>query len=171
MALIINGVELKIDDASAVVVGAELKRLADGRKDAESKVAELQAAAGAAAVEAAALKSRADAAEERVAKLDRADLEAGARVALGAEFKFDGLTDDAVRVAVVAKVIPDVRLDGVDAAFVRGAYATALALSAKSTEQLKIAAAQSGERKDSTDKNDPARAREEMIAARRDAAK
>lgn len=176
MALIINGIELEIDDASAKIVSDEVKRLsvrADAAEakvvTAEAKVTELQTEAGKQAVELHSVKSRVDAAEQRVAKIDRAELEQAAKIALGAEFKFDGQTDGAIKAAVVAKMLPSVRMDGVDAAFVQGAYSAALALATDAAAKREQAARESGTRADSN-AADPSKAREEMIAARRNLA-
>lgn len=166
MTLKINGVEIKLDAAEAKLVQDELDKLGA----AQSKLAEMQGAAGASAVEIAALKGRCDAAESKVAKTERVQLESEVRPVLGAEFKFDGKSDVELKAAVVAKMLPGVRCDGADSAFVQGAYASAMALAAKSVESATQAAAQSGARKDAANPNDPDKAREEMIAARRAAA-
>lgn len=173
MALIINGIELKIDDASSKIVSDEVLRLsvrADAAEakavTAELKVAELSTEAGRQAVELHSAKTRADSAEVRVAKIDRAELEQAAKVALGAEYKFDGQADGAIKAAVVAKMLPTVRMDGADAAFVQGAYSAALALATDAATKREQAARESGTRSDSN-ASDPNKAREEMIAARR----
>lgn len=161
MTIKINGVELKLDERDAAIVEAELARLNGAVKDS-------QTAKGAADVELASLKARCDAAEARIAKLDRADLEQGARAALGAEFKFDGLTDAQVRAAVVAKVLPAVRLDGASEDYVRGAYGAALSQAAKAADELRAAGEQSGVRKDNRDPaNDPDAARAERVKKNR----
>jgi len=171
MALKVGNVELKLDERDAQIVAAELQAQQTRLDAAEAKVRELQAQAGAQAVEIASAKKRADDAEARVAKIDRAELETAARVALGPEFKFDGKSDADVKTAVVAKMCPGVRLDGADAAFVAGAYSVALGLAQKAQAELATAGSQSGARSDAAnDANDPAKARAEMIAARRDAA-
>lgn len=165
--------EIKVDATDEQIVADALKVATDRAESAEAKVAELQAAAGAAAVQLKAATDRADAAEARVAKIDRAELEQSARVALGAEAKFDGQTDLQVRAAVVAKMLPAVHLDGCDAAFVQGAYAAAVELARTAAAERKSAAEQSalGARTDSNDANDPSKARADMVARARAAAK
>lgn len=169
MALVINGIELQVDDAAAKIVSDEVKRLVARGDAADAKVAELSTAAGVAAVQLTAATARADAAEARVVKIDRAELEQAAKVALGAEFKFDGQTDGAIKAAVVAKMLPTVRMDGADSAFVQGAYSAAIALATDAATKREQAARESGTRSDSN-ASDPNKAREEMIAARRNLA-
>lgn len=169
MSIKINGVEIKLDAAEAKLVQDELDARAARADAAETKVKELSAAAGAQTVELAALKSRCDAAEAVAAKVARAELETAARPALDAEFKFDGKSDAEIKAAVIAKMCPEVRLDSADAAFVQGAYSVALSLAAKASDSARKAAEESGNahRVDSVDENDPAKAREQMIAERR----
>lgn len=170
MSLKINGVEIKLDAAESKLVQDELDARAARADAAEAKAQKLETEAGASAVETQALKARCDAAEARVAKVERAELEAQVKPVLGVEFKFDGKSDLELKSAVIAKVLPSMRLDGRDSAFVQGAYAAALEQSAAAAESLKQAALESGKRTDSKDKNDPDAARDEMIAKRRAAA-
>lgn len=172
MTLKINGVEIKLDAAEAKLVQDELDASMKLASDAEKKVTELQAAAGASAVELVSLKARCDAAEAKVSKVERGELESQVKPVLGAEFKCDGKTDLEIKSAVVAKMLPGMRLDGADAAFVQGAYAAALVQASKSAESLKQASEESAasKRTDSNDKNDPDKARAEMIEQRRAAA-
>lgn len=168
----IGDIELKIDERDAAIVAAELRRLDAVNKASEAKLVEAQAAAGKAAADHAALKTRSDAAEARIAKLDRTDLEVSARVALGADAKFDGQTDAQVRAAVVAKVFPSLRVDGQDEAFVKGAFASAVGHATEAAKQLAAAGGAAGAAPLHTDSNKDAsaKAREDMIAARAKAA-
>lgn len=172
MTLKINGVEIKLDAAEAKLVQDELDASMKLASDAEAKLGTLQAAAGASAVELASLKARCDAAEAKVSKVERGELEAQVKPVLGAEFKCDGKTDLEIKSAVVTKMLPGLRLDGADAAFVQGAYAAALVQASKSAESLKQASEESAgaKRVDSNDANDADKARAEMIATRRGAA-
>lgn len=172
VAMKIGDIELKIDERDAAIVAAELRRLDAVNKASEAKLVEAQAAAGKAAADLAVLKTRSDAAEARIAKLDRADLEASAHVALGAEAKFDGQTDAQLRAAVVAKVFPTLHVDGQDEAFVKGAFASAVGHAAEAAKQLAAAGGASGAAALHTDSNKDAsaKAREDMIAARAKAA-
>lgn len=172
VAMKIGDIELKIDERDAAIVAAELRRLDAVNKASEAKLVEAQAAAGKAAADFAALKTRSDAAEARIAKLDRSDLEVSARVALGAEAKFDGQTDAQVRAAVVAKVFPGLRVDGQDEAFVKGAFASAVGHATEAAKQLATAGGAAGAAPLHTDSNKDAsaKAREDMIAERAKAA-
>lgn len=170
MTIKIGDVELKLDERDAAIVSAELKRLNARADAADVKANEQQAAAGKAAVELATMKQRTDAAEARVAKLDRADLESCARVALGAEFKFDGKTDIEVKAAVVAKMLPTMRMDSTDAAFVNGAYHAALDLAQKADKERLDAARASGGGGSGATLSVGEQARLDMIQANRDAA-
>ena len=169
MALTIKGVQIQLDARDEALVAAEIVEQAERADAAEAKVAELSTAAGAAAVQVQALTARVDAAEQRVAKIDRAELEQAAKVALGVEFKFDGKSDAEIKSAVVSKMLPSVRMDGADSAFVQGAYSAALALATDAATKREQAARESGNRSDSNP-SDPNKAREEMIAARRNLA-
>lgn len=173
MTLKINGVEItKLDAAEVKLVQDELDAAMKLASDAEAKLGTLQAAAGASAVELASLKARCDAAEAKVAKVERGELETQVKPVLGAEFKCDGKSDLEIKSAVVTKMLPGLRLDGADAAFVQGAYAAALVQASKSAESLKQASeeAAGAKRVDSNDANDVDKARAEMIATRRGAA-
>lgn len=169
MALTIKGVQISLDAAAEALVSEAIVEQATRADAAEAKIAELSTAAGAQTVELAALKSRCDAAEAVAARVARTELEQAVRPVLGAEFKFDGKTDAELKAAVVAKVLPGVRLDGADAAFMQGAYVSALSLSEKASDSARKAAEESGNagRTDAADPNDPAKAREAMIAERR----
>jgi uncharacterized protein len=167
----INGVEIKLDAAEAKLVQDELDARAARADAAEKKCEQLQASAGASSVELSALKTRCDAAEAQVAQVKRTELEAQVRPVLGSEFKCDGKSDVELKSAVVAKMLPELRLDSADATFVHGAFGAAMTLHAKAAGEMKQAAKEAapGTRTDS-EKNDPDKARAEMIERRRAAA-
>lgn len=161
MSLKINGVEIKLDERDEALISAELKKQTERADAAEAKVQALQTEAGATAVKLQAVTARADSAEARVAKIDRAQLEADARVALGSEAKFDGKSDAQIRAEVVGKMLPQVRVDSKDDAFVAGAFAAAMDIARKAQADLTAAGAGAGAAGSRTDASD---ARAEMIA-------
>lgn len=87
-------------------------------------------------------KERADKAEAELAKIRadaakaaRAALETEAKVVLGADHKFDSAeTDRGIHAAVIAKLNPAIKLDGLSDDAVRGAYVVALATRADAVD-------------------------------------
>jgi hypothetical protein len=63
-------------------------------------------------------------------------LREGARKVLGADFKFDGLDETAVRKAVVGKAYPDFKLDGKSADYLDGMFTAAVAKGAEDSADL-----------------------------------
>lgn len=89
------------------------KSKADARADtAEAKVKDLQTNLDA-AIDPKAIAAKVSA---------RVELETKARGLLGDEAKLDGMDDDAIKRAVLAKVSPDVKIDGKDAIYVSAAF-------------------------------------------------
>lgn len=171
MSLKINGVEIKLDAAEAKLVQDELDARAAAVTAAEKNYADMQVASSVQAGELVALKARCDAAEGKLSAQARSALEQEVRPVLGAEFKCDGKSDTEIKAAVVAKLLPSVRCDSTDAAFVQGAYVSAMSLASKAAEEQVAAARQSrSDNSEERNDNDPSKAREEMIARRRAAA-
>jgi len=125
----IDGVEYEIADGVANVVQAKLGELEVTRKDAaelKTKLSTVEAERDAAKAEAAKRTDAADLAKVKAEVRARVQLEEQAGKVLGAEVKLDGQTDDQVRRAVCAKLMPDLKLDGKDEAYVRARFDIAL---------------------------------------------
>jgi hypothetical protein len=133
----LDGIDVEVSEQAAQLIEKLQKSHADAsekmRADAASSKASLDQAS-----------ARADAADRKVAALevelkaakDPAAIEAAvecrsalvgkAREVLGAEFKLDGLDEQAVKRAVVAKLDPDAKLEGKSIDFVDATYEAAL---------------------------------------------
>lgn len=133
----IDGVECEVSETAAQLIA---------KIDAASSkaIAEKDAAMKLALGEAEKAKARADHAEAELAKEKKAradaedpkrlhaairarvSLEQKARLALGAEVKLDEMDEHAVKVAVLAKTSPDLKLDGKSPEYVAAAYDLAI---------------------------------------------
>ncbi len=116
MKMMIKGVEVDVSDTAAQLFTAERKDAADALA-AKAKEADVASARADAAEDKAgkAEKARNDAADP--ARFDtrvneRVGLMLQARAVLGGVVKLDGKTDREVKVAVLAKLAPEVKLDG-----------------------------------------------------------
>ncbi len=145
MKIRIDGVEYEVTDQVAQAIEKLGKAHADALSAAEAKHKGAAARLDAAEKVVSAEKARADLAEDKAkkaeaARVDAADpkkvaeavkarvaIETKAREVLGAEAKLDELDELAVKRAVLAKLTPDVKLDGKDAAYVGAAYDIAIA--------------------------------------------
>ena len=76
--------------------------------------------------DAADTKAKATEANANVRAAERFALEEKSRKVLGAEVKLDDKTDDQIRRAVVAKLAPEIKLDGKDATYVLARYDVAI---------------------------------------------
>lgn len=118
----LNGIKTRADAGFPPAKDKEEEE--EKKKEAEKKDAQAKAD-----------KERADKAEAELAKIRadqakaaRSTLETEARSVLGAEHKFDSAeTDRSVRAAVLAKLSPKLKLDGLSDDAVTGAYAVAMA--------------------------------------------
>jgi hypothetical protein len=110
------------DEQHAALLATERQAAADAKADAERARARADAAEAALAK---AEKARADAADpSRVREIVKARvaLESAAREVLGGDSRLDELDDLALRRAVVAKLSPEAKLDGVSEVYVQARY-------------------------------------------------
>lgn len=126
MKIMINGVEVDVPDTTAALINAERRDAAD-KLAAQVRAVEVQTARADAATDklTKAERERADAADPakfqaRVAS--RVALQVAARSVLGETVKLDTLDDKAVRVAVLAKLLPEVKLDGKSEVYIEARY-------------------------------------------------
>lgn len=139
----IDGVECEVSETAAQLVAKQDAKHLEDAKAAKARIDALEAESRAAKAETEKLKARADAAEEATKKAEAARKDAedpaklssriAARVALetaarklAPDVKLDGLTDDDVRKAVVAKVHPEVRVDEKSAEYIAARFDVAL---------------------------------------------
>jgi uncharacterized protein len=174
----VDGIEVEVANEQAAQLITRALADRDSKLDAASadvKKAREDAAAAekTAKTEAEAQRARADVAEAKVKELDKArmdaatafpaavqarvSLESKAREVLGAEAKLDGKTDREVKALVVAKLSPDLKLDGEGDAYVDAVYRGTLA--AASTEAIAKVRAAAGGTKVDTETVDAEKAR------------
>jgi len=130
---VIEGIEFEVSEQVAQALvrkdAADAAKLADMQK----KASEAQAKADASKVEIEKLQAKADAAEKaradaadpakfNAAVSERVELLAKAREIIGDSFKADGLDAQAIRCAVIAKLAPEVKLDGKSVDYVAAFY-------------------------------------------------
>lgn len=128
-------VALRLDSlGDTQIEDSEMEELAKAQAElakAQADLAKAEARADAADAAKAKAEARADAAEspEAVARAvaARVGLERDAAKVLGADFRADGLADHAIRVAVVSKAFPALKLDGKPAEYVATLYDAAIA--------------------------------------------
>lgn len=173
----------KREDAQALAdkvhtdaLAAKDKELAAAKVEADKQKARADAAEVA---KEAAEKARKDAEDpKKVAAVvaARVALESSARSILGADAKLDGKTDLEVRREVVVKAMPSLKLDGKSDAYVEALFDSAVADEAKRNPMDRARGALSGgdgggAGANREDEVDAAKAREDMLKAREEAAK
>lgn len=142
----IDGVEYKVEDKVAEYLKAATER-ADAAEltatEATTEADKARARADAADAEKVKLeKERNDAADPaklQAAIRSRVDLERKAVIVLGADAKLDSLADVDVKKAVVAKKMPDMKLDGQSADYIGALFDLAVTQADKATPHLDAA--------------------------------
>lgn len=163
-------------DAVDYEVGTDAHKAAVVRRDAAEKASsderdKLQARADSAEAKAKKLETELAEAPTKLAQAAaaRSSLENGARAVLGESAKFDGLTDAEIRLAVVKKSNPEMKIEGKSDAYIEALHDIAVVTSAKESSAHAVvrAAASNSARVDATDAEDeypnPALARAAMI--------
>ena len=176
----VDGVEYEVSEQAKQALERDEVKRADALKAKEAEVA-------AARAEADKSKARVDALAEELTKKDaelkaapekvrasiqaRVDLEAKARDVLGKETKLDGLDDAAVKRAVLAKLSPNLKLDGQSEAYIDARFDVALELHGQGNHALAAArAAAAGTSHTDAAPSSPAEARARMLEWNRQAA-
>lgn len=170
----IDGMELEVSEAAAQALVKQDAARAKADADAATALASLKARADALAAdltkEQAARKDAEDPAKLRASITARVALETSARKHTDA--KFDAMSDREIKVAVLAKLSPEIKTDGREDAYVQGLFDYVMAKAASTNTGLaaaRVAAVgASGTKTDAeTDPAEAARAR--MLAANKDA--
>ena len=120
----INGITFDVADQVAEAINIEKTRADATQKETSGKVDALQAKCDSADKQVADLKNELSAApaKQRAAIQARASLEAAAGTILGADVKMDDMSDDQVRVAVLAKLAPTAKMDGKSPEYISARY-------------------------------------------------
>jgi hypothetical protein len=164
----LDGVECEVSELAAQLIAKQDAQVAEKLK--------------AAVAEATAAKARADVAEGKVTAAEKAHADAidpkrideavarrvslidTVKLHLGAAFKADGKTEDAIKREVLAKVAPSVKLDSADAGYVGAAFDAAVAVAKPAAARPLVHDTGVGGRQDSGEDSE-AKAREDMKKA------
>jgi len=126
----------------------EIKNLQAELAKARTDLAAQTAKADAAQAQLATAQAKADAAADPAvvaqAVKARISLETQAAKVLGAEFKADALTDDAIRAAVIGKVLPSIKLDGKGSDYLAAMYDAAIAIPVTRADVAEVRAVVAG---------------------------
>jgi uncharacterized protein len=164
----IDGVDFECPSQTAQAVERRFKKLDEKSSERDAQIAELTAKLGQTEGERDTFKSQAAKLDTQLkAAIDPKNIDAAvaarvslvetARDVLGEDFKADGKPAGAIKAEVLAKLAPDVKLDGKSAEYVQAAFDMALALRGERNDGLanvrEVIARQ--DREETTDASDP----------------